>query len=75
MTAIASEVDGYIPVSLATLTLSDVAEFPLYIRDSPATPLRLYRGADYPINTDDLQQLTDRGVRSLYVTLNDHERY
>ena len=75
MTMIESEIDGYIPVSLATLCLSDVAELPLYIRDSPETPIRLYRGSDYPIASADLQRLTDRGVRKLYVTLDDHERY
>jgi HD-GYP domain-containing protein (c-di-GMP phosphodiesterase class II) len=75
MTEVASGIDGYIPVSLATISKSDVAEFPLFIRDSADTPMRLFRGADDPVNADELQRLTDRGVRTLYVTLGDHEHY
>jgi HD-GYP domain-containing protein (c-di-GMP phosphodiesterase class II) len=75
MTLVASEIDGYIPVSLATLSLSDVTEFPLYIWDGQESAIRLYCGADYPIGADDLRRLADRGIRKLFVALNDNERY
>ena len=70
-----AEIGEYIPVSVTTICPSEMANFPLFIRDNPETPICLYREADYPFEADDLQRLIDRGVKRLYVTLYDHERY
>ena len=70
-----AEIDQYIPVSLATICPSEVTNFPLFIRDNPETPIQLYRDADYPFEAEDLQRLNDHGMKNLYITSNDHERY
>ena len=74
-TTTATEIDRYIPVSLATFDPSEAANFPLFIRDNPDTPIHLYRDANYPFEPEDLQRLIDRGVQHLYINLGDHERY
>ena len=71
--AIAAE--AYLPVSLATIRPTGVAEFQLYMRDDPAAPFRLYRDRNFPFDEKDLDQLANRGVKHLYVTLEDHEHY
>jgi len=75
MTTAAAEISSYIPVSLATIDPSKVTNFPLFIRDNPETPIRLFRDADYPFEADDIERLIDRGVTHLFVTMNDHLRY
>lgn len=72
-TATASE--AFIPVSIATLSISKVADFRLFIRRRPDDPFQLYRDRDYPIRPSDLEKLFNDGVKNLYVTLDDHERY
>jgi HD-GYP domain-containing protein (c-di-GMP phosphodiesterase class II) len=52
-----------------------VPSFALYIRDDADLPIRLYRDPDYPVEADDVQRLTQRGVKYLYVLLADQERY
>ncbi len=65
----------YIPVSVATISVSSVTNFPFYIREDRDSPVLLYRDADYPFEKDDVQRLIDRGVKNLYVALHDHDRY
>ena len=72
-TATASE--AFIPVSIATLSITKVADFRLFIRRRTDEPFQLYRDRDYPIQSSDLEKLFNEGVKSLYVTLDDHERY
>ncbi len=74
-TAIAVDIDQYVPVSLTTICSSEVTNFPLFIRENAKTPIRLYRDAKYPFTAEDLQRLIDRGVKRLYVSLDDHEYY
>jgi HD-GYP domain-containing protein (c-di-GMP phosphodiesterase class II) len=71
----ATEIERYIPVSLATICPSDATNFPLFIRDNPDAPIRLYRDANYSCDAEDFQRLIDRDVKRLYVTLQDHDRY
>jgi HD-GYP domain-containing protein (c-di-GMP phosphodiesterase class II) len=75
MTISATEIEQYIPVSLATISPSEATNFPLFIREDPDTPIHLYRDADYPFEAKDIQRLIDRGVKRLYVALYDHEQY
>ncbi len=75
MTTTATEIERFIPVSLATICPSEATNFPLFVRDNPDTPIHLYRDADCPLEATDLQRLLDRGVKRLFVTLYDHEQY
>lgn len=75
MTIQSADLDRFISISLATICPSRAADFPLFIWDNPEEPLRLYREANVPFDSEELHQLADRGVKRLYVTLNDHERY
>jgi HD-GYP domain-containing protein (c-di-GMP phosphodiesterase class II) len=71
----ATEIERYVPVSLATISPSEAANFPLFVRQDPDSPIRLYRDANYPCDAEDFQRLIDHGVKRLYVTLEDHDRY
>jgi HD-GYP domain-containing protein (c-di-GMP phosphodiesterase class II) len=75
MSAGAIETGQFIPISPATIRPSSVTGFPLYIRKNSQTPIELYRGADYPLQREDLERLMKRGVKRLYVSADDHEQY
>jgi HD-GYP domain-containing protein (c-di-GMP phosphodiesterase class II) len=75
MTMTMAEIDRYIPVSPTTICPSEVTDFPIFVRDDLETPIRLYRDVDNPFEADDLQRLIDGGVKKLYITLDDHDRY
>jgi HD-GYP domain-containing protein (c-di-GMP phosphodiesterase class II) len=77
-TATANEAAGcqqFLPISLATLHPASVTSFALYIQESPELPIRLYRGADYPVDEDDVERLIERGVTHLYIDGSEHEAY
>ena len=64
-----------VPISVATLLPSSVVGVSLYLRAEPGAPATLYRGANYPLTTDDVHQLQNRGIKKLYVSSQDHEHY
>ena len=71
----ATAAEAYLPVSLATIRPTGMAEFQLYVREDPSAPFRLYRDRNIPFDEKDLHQLASRGVKKLYVPLQDHEHY
>ena len=75
MLATVSDNQTYIPVSLATIRPESVTDFPLYLRESPEAPCRLYRDADYPFSPGDIERLVERGIKHLFIAPLDQERY
>ena len=67
--------DGYIAIPVSTLCASTVTGFALYLPGHTDGPMRLYRGADYPINGADIHKLYDQNVTKLYVAANAYHRY
>ncbi len=65
----------YIPIPLATISLSGVANFSLYIRDNSSNSIHLYRDSSLLLDGADLQRLKDRGVKHLYITADAHLVY
>lgn len=47
----------------------------LYRADESASRLVLYRGSDYPLTTDDLQRLRERGVSRLFIESDRRDDY
>jgi HD-GYP domain-containing protein (c-di-GMP phosphodiesterase class II) len=75
MTTVATEIERYFPISLATICPSEAANFPLFIREDPNAHIDLYRDAHYQFEPKDIELLVDSGVHRLFVTLEDHEQY
>lgn len=74
-TATAKHDQQYLPISLATLRPSSLTHFSLFIQESTALPIRLYRGAHYPVEENDVQRLLERGVKNLYIASDEHDLY
>ena len=55
------------PVAVETLRPRAVLEFDLFLRTGAASQPVLFRACDYPLETDDLRSLAERGVRTLYI--------
>ena len=70
-----SQTDVYLPVSVSTLTPTKAIGIPLYARDPHDRRFTLYRAADYPIQSEDIEHLIDRGVRQLFVAAENHQQY
>ena len=57
----------FIPISVATLLPSDAIGLDLFQEQRESTHMILYRGADYPLTTADLDRLRGRGVNRLFI--------
>lgn len=64
-----------IPISLATLSASESVAIDLYIKSADDGQITLYRRADIPLETDDLERLRARGIRHLFIRHSDRTRY
>ncbi len=65
----------FIGVSLALILPSQVRGIALYLSDPGSDNLYLYRGAEFPIGSDDLENLAKSGHAKLYVHCNDHGKF
>jgi len=63
-----------IPVPVSGLRITQL-DFDLYLRPEPCEPPRLFRGREYPLASDDLNKLRDRGIETLYVAAHEYEAY
>ncbi|QDV60986.1 HD-GYP domain-containing protein [Crateriforma conspicua] len=66
--------DSLIPISVATLVPSTTMGLDLFQRDD-ADRCVLYRGAEYPLQPDDLQRLRDKGIHQLFITRDSRSQY
>jgi HD-GYP domain-containing protein (c-di-GMP phosphodiesterase class II) len=66
---------GFVPIAVDTLIPSAVYEFDLYLRQSAAGRLTLYRRRSYPLDQSDLDRLLKEGVRTLHVPYDDRDVY
>ena len=66
---------GYLPVPTATLRAESVLNCDLYIQRPGAVAAELYRGQDYPLDDQDLNDLRDAGFEQLYIRVEDAESY
>lgn len=67
--------EGYIPVSIATLVAQTSVGIPLYVCPESSAAMQLYRGAEVPLENDDLEALLNRGLTTLYVREQEHGAY
>lgn len=63
-----------IPISVATLVSSADIGVDLYLR-SEKGELKLYRDAEFPLSTLDLERLRQRGVKQLFIKSDNRERF
>ncbi|MGO9113855.1 MAG: HD-GYP domain-containing protein [Thermoguttaceae bacterium] len=63
------------PIGVETLCASNVLPFDLYLPGERRGRLVLYRQRKHPIVESDLQRLTQRGVRTLYIAQGDSANY
>jgi len=75
MIALKSEQTGFFPVSVSTLIPEQSLGIRLYLRESGSSVPRLYRAEEVPFEETDRKRLLSRGVRTLYISSNDHDRY
>ncbi|HEV2972450.1 MAG TPA: HD domain-containing phosphohydrolase [Pirellulales bacterium] len=66
---------GFVPIAVDTLLPSAVYDFDLYLRQSAADRLTLYRRRSYPLAQSDLDRLLQEGVRTLHVPFDDRDVY
>ena len=60
-------ISDYIPVSVSTLQPREFAGINLYQRESDDGDFVLYRREDYPLGSEDLERLQQRGVHRLFI--------
>jgi len=63
------------PIGVETLCASHVLPFDLYLPGKRCNRLVLYRQRKHPISEADLQRLTQRGIRRLYIAQGDSATY
>jgi HD-GYP domain-containing protein (c-di-GMP phosphodiesterase class II) len=66
---------SYIPISVKTLRADQSIGIALYLRDSGADSLFLYRDRGIPLNESDLKSLQTRGLTTLYARSDEFEIY
>src|SRR5580704_7510703 len=66
---------GFVPVAVDTLIASRIYDFHLFIRRDKGGSFVLYRSRGYPFAQDDLNKLTERGIRTLYIAFEDRDAY
>lgn len=64
-----------IPISLSTLSPSSVIGTDLYCREGDTDQARLFRGANYPMASEDLNKLKSRGVTQLFIQMEARDDY
>jgi HD-GYP domain-containing protein (c-di-GMP phosphodiesterase class II) len=70
-----SDREGYLPVELDTLCPAPVLEFDLYVPAENVNGVVLYRERNYPLEREDLNRLSQRGVRTLYIPTDGQNAY
>jgi HD-GYP domain-containing protein (c-di-GMP phosphodiesterase class II) len=63
------------PIGIETLRASNILPFDLYLPSERRSRLVLYRQRKHPIAEADIQRLTQRGVRTLYIAQGDSSTY
>lgn len=66
---------GLFPVTVATLPPTWNLGFNLYLPPEPGSKPRLYCERNYPLRAENLVQLQESGVRTLYVSAAEHSCY
>ncbi|MGE3779657.1 MAG: HD-GYP domain-containing protein, partial [Pirellulaceae bacterium] len=67
--------DDYVAVSASMLVPSKLCGVSLYTRDDTASPMRLFRGPDFPITQQDLDALSASGRKKLFVSATEHRQF
>lgn len=70
--AMAAGESGLMPIAVSTLISPGHLDFALYL---PGSPPRLYRERNYPIRAEDINDLLQSEVRTLYVSASEHGQY
>lgn len=65
----------FIPISVATLLPSSAVGLDLFQIEEGSGRLVLFRGADYPLDPQDLKRLHQRGINRLYIAKEAQSRY
>lgn len=65
----------FVSIPVATLTPQRVVGVSLYLRNVVTGKAQLYRDAEYPLRGEDLETLSQRGVKRLLIQAGDHARY
>ena len=63
---------GLMPISVAMIVPDTMPPMSLYVKHTPESPPRLYRGRNYPITQPDLDTLAKEGVTTLYLSCGEH---
>jgi HD-GYP domain-containing protein (c-di-GMP phosphodiesterase class II) len=74
---LATHVDpaSLMPIAVETILCGESFEFEFFLRETPAGMPVLYRGKSFPITSNDLKALAQRGIRTLYITSESLEHY
>ncbi len=75
MVALAESQAGYVPISVSTLVPDRSVGVRLYLRESKDVKPRLYCAENVPFEDQDQRRLLQRGIRTLYISTNDHHRF
>ncbi len=59
--------EGYVPIAVETLCPTPVLDFDLYIAPGNASGVVLYRERNYPLASEELAGLSERGLETLYI--------
>ncbi len=63
---------GFMPISVSMIVPDNMPPMSLYLKRTPDAAPRLYRGSDYPVTKDDLEELTKTGIKTLYLSCGEH---
>src|SRR5688500_5479800 len=75
MTVATAVSPDFLPIATATLSARAVLSCDLYSRRGKTEYLDLFRGADYPLQQDDIDGLRREGVDRLYIKFEDRQIY
>ena len=74
-TSSADHREGYVPIALETLCPTPVLDFDLYISPGDTSGVVLYRERNYPLDGEELAQLSQRGLKTLYIPTDAQNAY
>jgi HD-GYP domain-containing protein (c-di-GMP phosphodiesterase class II) len=75
MATVSLQSRGYLPIATASLCPATVLDCDLYIQLTGRSFAELYRGASYPLETEDIEGLRAEGVDHLYIRAEDAQAY
>lgn len=75
MVSVSLQGRGYLPIATASLCPASVLDCDLFTQRAGRSYVELYRGATYPLEPDDIEQLRADGVDHLYIRAEDAQAY